>query len=195
MPKSFISSSEPAHSLLLGLSRAGSGIAKPTDQRNRHATLRYSATQPVSRLPPLEPHHFGARALDVLPRLRHMPEVVHGKQSSARILPIVKACISLHAKHHIQESWKSVEVLRPCGVNARPRDWATIDPRFYRGAASGDGTWRGGGGLPAARSHTDPMSTVQDLGAADGARDHCEHPWTTGTLERARGLCAGACTC
>lgn len=54
-------------SLLLGLSRAWSGIAQPSDQRNPHATLRYSATAPVSRLPPsslLEPHHFGARALD-----------------------------------------------------------------------------------------------------------------------------------
>lgn len=99
-------------SLLLGLSRAGYGISKPTDQRNRTRLGRYSATPPVSRLPFLEPHHFGARALDVLLSLRHMPDGVHGKQSSACILLIVKTCMLLHAKHLYRKSVTGAQTTR-----------------------------------------------------------------------------------
>lgn len=81
----------------------------------------------------------------------------------------------------------SATVLRPCIVDARPREWAAIDPMFCRGASFGDGTWCGGDGFPAARSHIDPMSTAQDLGVASGARDHYEHPWITGTGILGRG--------
>lgn len=65
-----------------------------------------------------------------------MPEPVNGKQSSACNLLVVKACMSLRTK---RLHGKSVTVLRPCGVKARPRQWATIDPTFCRGGPSGDG--------------------------------------------------------
>lgn len=161
-------------SLLLGLSRAGSGISKPTDQRNRTRLGRYSATPPVSRLPFLEPHHFGARALDVLLSLRHMPDAVHGRQSSACILLIVKTCMLLHAKHLYRKSVTGAQTTRlecpsPGVVDHRPDilPWCII----WRGHMS---QWRW---LPClAGSHIDPISTAQDLGVASGARGNCKRP-------------------
>lgn len=79
-------------------------------------------------------------------RLRHMPDTAHGRQSSACILLVVKACMSLHAKHLYR---KSVTVLRPCRVSASPREWLTIDPTFCRGVSSGESTWHSGDAFPA----------------------------------------------